>query len=79
MIERLDAGPVRLITNGRQRKPVGHYYSQKNGFSLPWESRNELHGFYHAEVDTDVVGYRAQPHTLRMSVHGEVTSYTPDR
>ncbi|WP_296597999.1 hypothetical protein [Phenylobacterium sp.] len=79
VIERTDGEPMRRITNGRRHRPVGHYYSQKNGFSVPWESRNELHGFYHAEVDANVVAYRAQPHTLRMGLHGVVSSYTPDR
>lgn len=71
--------PIRQITNGRRSRPVGRYYSIKNGRAIPWESRNELHAFYHAEVSPSVVSYRAQPHTLHLVINGVSRFYTPDR
>lgn len=78
-ITRYDRTPIRPITNGRQTKPVGRYYSLKNGGSAPWESRNELRALYHAEISTDVLTYRVQPHTLKFVIDGVARSYTPDR
>lgn len=78
IIERDDGGPMRPIATGRRRRPVGCYYSFKCGHASPWESRNELHGLYHAEVRFDVVTYRAQPHTLEMIHDGRKRKLTPD-
>lgn len=78
IIERDDGGPMRPIATGRRRRPVGCYYSFKCGYASPWESRNELHGLYHAEVRFDVVKYRAQPHTLEMIYEGRKCKLTPD-
>ena len=47
--------------------------------AIPWESRVELRGYFHAEVDATVVSYRAQPHTLQMLYRGQRWTYTPDR
>ena len=55
IIERDDGGPMRPIATGRRRRVVGSYYSFKCGHASPWESRNELHALYHAEVRFDVV------------------------
>jgi hypothetical protein len=44
-----------------------------------WESRNELHALWRSEVDTDVVSYREQPHTMDMVLDGKLRRYTPDR
>lgn len=77
-VKRADNGPMRPIATGRRHRPVGSYYSVKNGQALAWESRNELHGFYHAEVRTDVVGYLAQPHTWEINADGRKLKYTPD-
>jgi hypothetical protein len=79
LIEREDARPIRPVTTGRQRKPVGAYYSLKLGRSVPWESRNELHAIYMAEVSTDVVSYRVQPHRVELFIRGIRHLYTPDR
>jgi hypothetical protein len=79
IIDREDGGPIRLIYRGRQRKPVGIYHSVKSGHGLPWESRNELHDFWRAEVRWDVVRSRAQPHMIRWTVDGQTLRYTPDR
>ena len=67
---RCDLGPVRPITNGRRAKPVGRYYSIKNGRAVAWESRNELHALYHAEVFPSVLSYHVQPHTLQLVIDG---------
>jgi hypothetical protein len=77
--ERPDNRPVRLITSGRRHRPVGAYFSVKSGRMLPWESRNELHALYHAEVDGRVVESRTQPHTIRITAGGLKLLYTPDR
>lgn len=79
VISREDLRPMRQITNGRRHRLVGSYYSLKNGGGVPWESRVELRGYYHAEVDPSVVRYRAQPHTLEMLQAGRLRKYTPDR
>ncbi len=76
---RADRGPVRPITNGRRTHPTGRYYSVKNGRALPWESRNELHGLYHAEVASEVISYWVQPHKLKMVIGSAIQIYTPDR
>jgi hypothetical protein len=70
---------MRTAANISQKRAVGRYYSQKCGRSLFWESRNELHGFYAAEVRTDVVCYRAQPQTLVIEVADAFRRYTSDR
>lgn len=77
-VKRADDGPMRPIATGRRHRPVGSYYSVKNGQALAWESRNELHGFYHAEVRTDVVGYLAQPHTWEINADGRKLKFTSD-
>jgi TnsA endonuclease N terminal len=79
LITQADGGPMRRITNGRRHRAVGSYYSMKNRKAVPWESRVELHGFHHAEVDPNVVSYRAQPHTLELLSGGRKCLYTPDR
>lgn len=73
-----DGSPVRLRQNGRLTKPMGLEFSVKNGDHVPWESRNEQHALWHAEMNSGVVSYRAQPHTLRMALNGRRASYTPD-
>ena len=78
IIERDDGGPMRPIATGRRRRVVGSYYSFKCGHASPWESRNELHALYHAEVRFDVVKYRTQPHTLEMIYDGQKYMFTPD-
>lgn len=79
IIYRADGGPMRTIMRGRQHKAVGIYYSIKSGRSLAWESRNELHDFWRAEVRPDVIRSRAQPHTLQWVIDGQTRRYTPDR
>ena len=79
MVQRADEGPMRTAANVSQKKAVGRYASQKNGRGQFWESRNELHAFYGAEVSTEVVKYRAQPHTLEIVIDGKLRRYTPDR
>lgn len=73
-----DGSPVRLRQNGRLAKPMGLEFSVKNGDHVPWESRNEQHALWHAEMNSGVVSYRAQPHTLRLMMNGRRASYTPD-
>lgn len=73
-----DGRPVRLGQNGRLAKPMGLEFSVKNGDHAPWESRNEQHALWHAEMNSGVVSYRAQPHTLRLVMNGRRASYTPD-
>jgi hypothetical protein len=79
IIERADGGPMRTAANVSQKRAVGRYASQKNGRGQFWESRNELHGFYTAEVNPKIVQYRAQPHTLEMAIGSKICRYTPDR
>jgi hypothetical protein len=79
LLDHPDGSPVRPITNGRRSRPVGRYYSLKNGRALPWESRNELHALYHAEVSPTVLSYRVQPHKLKLVIDGVERFYTPDR
>ena len=79
LIERIDHGPMRTAADVSQKRAVGRYASQKNGRGQFWESRNELHAFYWAEVSTDVLSYRAQPHTLDLPVASKRRTYTPDR
>lgn len=78
LVERTDLGPIRPVATGRRNRPVGMYPSVKCGRAEPWESRTELHALHHAEVNTSIVRYRAQPHSLEMSDHGELFRYTPD-
>jgi len=73
-----DGSPVRLRQNGRLAKPMGLEFSVKTGDHVPWESRNEQHALWHAEMNSGVVSYRAQPHTLRLVMEGRRASYTPD-
>lgn len=79
IVQRSDGGPMRPIGHGRQHKPVGIYYSVKSGRGLAWESRNELHDMWRAEVRADVVRSRVQPHTLSWTIDGQTLRYTPDR
>jgi hypothetical protein len=79
LIARPGGEPVRLLRNGGLKKPMGLYFSGKSGRHLPWESRNELHGFWWAEARSDVLQSWAQPHTLKMTIEGRSCSYTPDR
>lgn len=76
---RPDLRPVRLTTNGRRHRAVGAYFSIKSGRLLHWESRNELHDMWRAEVSFDVVKSWEQPHTLKMVRYGQHRRYTPDR
>ena len=78
MKKRRDGLPMRAIANGRRSRPVGQFYSTKNGFAVPWESRGELHGLYHAEVRSDVVSYQAQPFTFEIGIGRDRQSFTPD-
>lgn len=78
LLSRGDGGPIRPILNGRRARTAWNYYSMKNGFSLPCESKNELHALYHAEVSHHVVRYRVQPHTARFVVGNGLREYTPD-
>lgn len=73
-----DGSPVRLRQNGRLAKPMGLEFSVKTGDHVPWESRNEQRALWHAEMNSGVVSYRAQPHTLRLVMNGRRASYTPD-
>lgn len=77
--ERTDGGPMRTALDVSQKRAVGRYASQKNGRGQFWESRNELRAFYRAEVSTQVIKYRAQPHTLELALAGKLRRYTPDR
>jgi len=78
LVERVDRGPIRPVATGRRNRPVGMYPSIKCGRAEPWESRGELHALQHAEVNTEIVEYRAQPHSLEISDCGEIYRYTPD-
>ncbi|MCW0047275.1 hypothetical protein OIU13_12130 [Brevundimonas sp. BT-123] len=78
LVERIDRRPIRPVATGRRNRPVGMYPSVKCGRAEPWESRVELHALHHAEVNTEIVGYRTQPHSLEMSDCGEISRYTPD-
>jgi hypothetical protein len=77
--ERPCGGPVRVVANGRKRWPVGSYVSVKSQRSLHYESSNELHDFWHAEVDANVLVSRDQPHTLNHVSANKGFRYTPDR
>jgi hypothetical protein len=76
LTERGDRNPIRPVATGRRNRPVGTFPSIKCGRAIPWESYAELHAIYLAEVDTNVLHYRSQPHTLRVS--GSLRAYTPD-
>ena len=76
---RTDGGPMRTAADVSQKRSVGRYASKKNGRGQFHESLNELHAFYGAEVNTDVISYRAQPHKLEMVFEGKRRFYTPDR
>lgn len=78
--EDLRGGPVRLIINGRHRKPTGRYHSVKAGRSMPWEDRAERMFFWLSEADTAVASYLAQPHGLEIKVAGRARPllYYPD-
>lgn len=78
LVRRQDNSPMRTIATGRRRRPVGCYYSIKNGCGVPYESRPELYGLYHAEVRPDVVAYFAQPHTWEIHTGSETLRMTPD-
>jgi hypothetical protein len=76
--EREGGLPVRAIVTGRRSRRTGAYFSVKCGYAVPWESGNELRAIYDAEVRTDVVRYRVQPHTLHLGDGKGVRQYTPD-
>jgi len=76
---RKDGGPICPLDAGRQTKPVGFYYSVKCGRFMAYRSLDELHAFYNAEVDTEVVSYRLRPHTLEFDLYGRPCEYTPSR
>lgn len=78
MVSFSDGRPVRLRQNGRLAKPMGLEFSVKTGDHVPWESRNEQHALWHAEMNSGVISYHAQPHTLRLVLDGRRASYTPD-
>lgn len=77
--QRDDGGPMRPVGRRRGMRPGGLYYSQKMGRLVGYESANEKCDFYRAEVDTRVIRYREQPHTIEAIIFGEVRRYTPDR
>jgi hypothetical protein len=77
--QRRDGGPMRPAGRKRGFRPGGLYASAKTGKMMGWESRPELWGFHHAEVDTAIVAYRAQPHTAEALADGGRLVYTPDR
>lgn len=76
--EREDGGPMRPVGRRRGVRPGGLYASHKNGRMVGWESRAERDAFYCSEVDTRVVAYRSQPHTIEALIEGRVRRYTPD-
>src|SRR5690349_16327957 len=76
MQKRIDDGPMRTALDASSKRLVGWYSSHKNGTSLFYESRNEKHAFYWAEVLPEISRYRSQPHRLEFQ-NGK--SYTPDR
>jgi hypothetical protein len=77
--QRQDDGPMRPVGRRRGIRPGGLYYSQKMGRLVGYESDNEKCDFYRAEVSTQVVSYREQPHTIEGMVDGIMRRYTPDR
>lgn len=77
--QRRDDGPMRPVGRRRGIRPGGLYYSQKIGRLVAYESDNEKCDFYRAEVSTDVISYREQPHTIEGVIDGKVRRYTPDR
>ena len=79
IVQRRDRGPMRPAGRRRGYRPGGLYASAKTGRMVGWESRAELWGFHHAEVATEVVNYRAQPHTIEAIEGGRLLIYTPDR
>lgn len=79
VFERADGAPLRpVVRSGGRRKPARKYRSQKNGCTMPWTHRAELSAFYRAEVDADVISYRAQPHRLQLTKDGQHYQYTPN-
>lgn len=79
LVEREDRGPMRPVGRRRGARPGGLYFSQKMGRHIGWESKNERNSLFRAEAVPDIVGYREQPHTLRLRIDGKLFSYTPDR
>ena len=72
-------GPVRLIINGRHRKPTGRWHSHKNRRSMPWEAKGEREQMELLEADAEVRSYLAQPHRLTMlDEGGRRLVYYPD-
>jgi hypothetical protein len=61
LIRATNGGPVRPIPNGRRHRPVGNFWSVKNGRMLPWQSKLELYSLWRAEVRTDVVKSSVRP------------------
>lgn len=78
LVEMADQRPIREVTTGRRGSRTGSYFSVKCGMAMPWESGNELRAIYEAEVRSDVVRYRMQPHTLQMGAGAAIHRYTPD-
>lgn len=77
--QRHDRGPMRPVGRRRGIRPGGLYYSQKMGRLVGYESDNEKCDFYRAEVSTNVVCFREQPHTIEAIIDGKLRRYTPDR
>jgi hypothetical protein len=68
IVEDPQRGPMRLIINGRHRKPTGRYSSAKARRALPWEDTRERAYFWHCEADVNVVSYLSQPHRLEIDI-----------
>jgi hypothetical protein len=79
IFQRRDGGPMRPVGRRRGIRPGGLYYSQKMGRLVGHESENEKCDLYRAEVRTDILSYREQPHTIEGPILGKQRRYTPDR
>lgn len=79
IFEREDKGPMRNVGRRRGIRPGGLLHSTKNGRLIGYESDNEKYDLYRAEISTEVIAYREQPHTIEATINGVVRRYTPDR
>ncbi|GLK77619.1 hypothetical protein GCM10008171_28730 [Methylopila jiangsuensis] len=70
--------PIRTVFNGRRNRPVSLYPSVKCDRMIASESYLERRAIRWLEVDSDVVSYMDQPHTLHFTFNGKQTRYTPD-
>lgn len=69
---------ARKIDNTAPGKIIGHFYSHKTGCLQPYESVLEQLYFYLLECDESVIGYVAQPLTIKYFFEGRFRKYTPD-